>query len=97
MFFVDSTPIYKESARSDLINAQANQILNGILAKYPVEAEFDKILLGYVELGSAEAEAETGTVAEQTPGDSNVWIIAGVSIAILAVAAFVFWKKDEEI
>ena len=97
MFFVDSTPIYKESAKSDLINAQANQILNDILAKYPVEAEFDKILLGYVELDSGETETETEAVVEQIPGDSNVWIIAGVSLAILAVAAFVFWKKEEEI
>ena len=97
MFFVDSTPIYKESAKSDLINAQANQILNDILAKYPVEAEFDKILLGYVELDSGETETETEAVAEQIPGDSNVWIIAGVSLAILAVAAFVFWRKEEEI
>lgn len=97
MFFVDSTPIYKEYAKSDLINAQANQILSDILAKYPVEAEFDKILLGYVELDSGETETETEAVAEQIPGDSNVWIIAGVSLAILAVAAFVFWRKEEEI
>ena len=55
------------------------------------------ILLGYVELSSGGTETETEAVVEQIPGDSNVWIIAGVSLAILAVAAFVFWKKEEEI
>ena len=50
-----------------------------------------------MELDSGETETETEAVAEQIPGDSNVWIIAGVSLAILAVAAFVFWRKEEEI
>ena len=49
MFFVGSTPVWKESARSDLSNARANELLNSSLEKHTVEADFDKILLGYVE------------------------------------------------
>ncbi|MDO5545027.1 MAG: peptidylprolyl isomerase [Eubacteriales bacterium] len=104
MFFVDSQPIWMESARSDLISARANETLNGILEQYPVEADFDKILLGFVDLnGEAEEEAETEVQAQAQPaaepveGDSYVWIVAGVSAALLAAAAFVFYRKEEAI
>ena len=64
-----------------------------------MEAEFDKILLGFVDLN---AEAEESEVPEQlaataVAGDTNVWIIAGVSAALLAAAAFVFQKKEEQL
>ena len=103
MFFVDSQPVWKESAKSDLISARANETLNGILEQYPMEAEFDKILLGFVDLNGEAEEVETETqpqkqpAAESVEGDSNVWIIAGVSAALLAAAAFVFHRKEEAI
>lgn len=97
MFFVGSNPVWKDSAKSDLSNARANELLNSILEKHPMEAEFDKILLGYVELSTQQDTAEETTEAavERDPGDNNVWIIAGVSLAILAAAAFVIHKKEQ--
>ena len=98
MFFVDSQPIWKESAKSDLISARANETLNGILEMYPMETEFDKIVLGFVDLNtqSEEAEVQAQPAAEPVEGDSRVWIIAGLSAAALAAAAFVFRKKEDE-
>lgn len=102
MFFVDSQPIWKESAKSDLISARANETLKGILENYPMEAEFDKIALGFVDLNAEAEEAETAEMEEQpaaepVEGDGNVWIVAGVSAALLAAAAFVFHRKEEAI
>lgn len=97
MFFVDSRPIWKESAKSDLVNARANETLNAILDKYPMEAEFDKIMLGFVDLNTEASEEETAGPVVQTEGDSRVWIIAGISVIALAAAAYVFQKKEEEL
>ena len=99
MFFVDSQPIWKESAKSDLISARANETLSGILESYPMEAEFDKILLGFVDLNAEaeETEAEEQSVEPAAEGDSRVWIIAGVAAVLLAAAAFGFRRKEEEI
>ena len=102
MFFVDSQPIWKESAKSDLISARANETLSGILEAYPMEAEFDKIPLGFVDLNAEAEEAEAAEMEEQpaaepVEGDGNVWIVAGVSAALLAAAAFVFHRKEEAI
>ena len=99
MFFVDSQPVWKESAKSDLISARANETLSGILEEYPMEAEFDKILLGFVDLNPEAEEAEVQEQPAETPaeGDSRVWIIAGVSAALLAAAILVSRKKEEEI
>ena len=99
MFFVDSQPIWKESAKSDLISARANEKLAAILEAYPMEAEFDKILLGFVDLNQG---AEEPTVQEQpaeapAEADERVWIIAGVCALALAVAAYVYQKKEEEL
>lgn len=95
MYFVGSRPVWQDYARSDLANARANLLLNEMLEKYPMEAEFDKILLGFVDLNSGAAE-EAETAPVEIKGDTSVWIIAGVSAALLAVAAFVFNKKEEE-
>ena len=43
MFFVGSNPIWKDSARSDLSNARANELLSTILDKHTVETDFGKI------------------------------------------------------
>ena len=99
MFFVDSQPVWKESAKSDLISARANETLSAILEAYPMEAEFDKILLGFVDLNAEaeETEAEEQSVEPAAEGDSRVWIIAGVAAVLLTAAAFGFRRKEEEI
>ena len=97
MFFVDSQPIWKESAKSDLISARANETLSGILEAYPMEAEFDKIRLGFVDLNTQAEETQEQPAEVPVESDSRVWIIAGVSAAALAAAAFVFRRKEEEI
>lgn len=96
MFFVNSQPVWKESARSDLVSARANETLSGILEVYPMEAEFDKILLGFVDLNAGAEAAQEQPAAAPVEGDSRVWVIAGVSAAVLAAAVFVFRKKEEE-
>lgn len=95
MFFVDSRPMWKEYAESDLINERANQLLNDTIAKYPMEVEFDKVLLAYVDTDGVEDAVETTeeTVSVGTV-DKTVLVIAGVSIAALAAAAYVFGKKE---
>ena len=97
MFFVNSAPIWKDSARSDLISARSNEKLAEILEKYPMEAEFDKILLGFVNLAEEVEEAQAPSEQPDAKMDSNIWIIAGGSAAVLAAAAFLLRKKEEEI
>ena len=99
MFFVNSQPIWKDSARDDLISARANETLNGILEQYPVNAEFDKIQLGFVDLNAEAEAAETQEQPAAAPaeGDAKVWIIGGVSAVLLAAAVIVSRKKEEEL
>lgn len=100
MYFVDSRPVWKEYAKSDLSNERANQLLNDAVAGYPLEVEYDKILLGYVDMTGGEAETEetagTSVMAESVldADDMPILVIAGVAIAALAAVAFVFHKKD---
>lgn len=97
MYFVGSRPVWKDYAESDLINERANQILDGIVSKYPVEVEFENILLAYVDVtGGEAAETETAVEAEKTTVPAAVWVIAGVSIVGLMAAAYVFNKKEHE-
>ena len=99
MFFVDSQPIWKESAKSDLISARANEKLAAILEAYPMEAEFDKILLGFVDLNQGAEEPAVQEQPAEAPAeaDERVWIIAGVCALALAAAAYVYQKKEEEL
>ena len=99
MFFVDSQPVWKESAKSDLISARANETLSGILEEYPMEAEFDKILLGFVDLNpeAEEAEVQEQPAAAPAEGDSGVWLIAGAAAVLLAAAAIMSRRKEDEI
>ena len=98
MYFVASRPMWKEYAQSDLTNQIANELLTDTVAKYPMEVEFENVLLAYVDMdGEADTEAveETQSVNIGTV-DKNVLVIAGVSIALLVAAAFVFHKKEHE-
>lgn len=96
MFFVSSRPVWTDYVESDMMNAYANELLAATLEKYPMEAEFEKILLGYVDMtGGASEDAEVPE--EGSPvgsADKNVLVIAGASLAALAAAAYVFGKKE---
>lgn len=100
MFFVGSRPVWKEYAESDLVNARASELLSNAVAKYPMEADFESILLAYVDMtgGAAEEEAaaETTVQAENAlnEDDMPVLAIAGVSLVGLLAAAVVFKKKE---
>ena len=52
MYFVESRPIWKEYAESDLINEMANNLLDEVTAKYPMTVDYSAILLGYVDLSA---------------------------------------------
>ena len=99
MFFVGSRPMWVEYVESDMVNARANELLNAAIEKYPMEADFGKILLAYVDIDGETAQeqpSETVIQAEPLLNDSNkpVLLIAGVSLAALAAAAYVFGKKE---
>ena len=99
MFFVGSRPLWVEYAQSDMVNAKANELLNAAIEKHPMEADFGKILLGYVDIDgetAEEAPSETPVQAQPLLNENNkpVLLIAGVSLAALAAAAYVFGKKE---
>ena len=118
MFFVGSRPLWEEYAESDLTNQRSNELLNSLIENYTVEAEFDKILLAYVDIdGEAEADTqiqsedaqvqqeqtgaeqvETVIQAEPALNENNrpVLLICAATLAALAVAVYVFDKKEHE-
>ena len=101
MFFVGSRPVWMDAVRGEMMTARSNELLNGILGKYEMEAEFDKILLGYVNMGGESSDNAAENVA-QSPVQAEpanvkpVLAIAGVSAAALAAAAYVLGKKEHE-
>lgn len=99
MFFVSSRPVWTDYAESDMKNQNASQLLSDILVNYVPEADFEKILLAYVDIDGETAQetpAEIPVQAEPLLNESNkpVLLIAGVSIAALVAAAYVFGKKE---
>ena len=51
MFFVGSEPQWISYAESDWMNEQANKLLEGIVAKHPMEVIYENIALGVVQMG----------------------------------------------
>lgn len=52
MYFVESRPIWKSYAQSDLITEMANNVLAEANEKYPMTVDYSSILLGYVDLSA---------------------------------------------
>ena len=50
MYFVGSKPAWKSYAENDLMNERLTAISDEINAKYPLTADYSKILLGYVDM-----------------------------------------------
>ena len=97
MFFVSSRPVWMDAVKSEIMNMRSNELINGILEKYELEADFGKVLLGYVNLGGESSADVVETPVQAEPADSKpVLIIAGVSAAVLAAAAYVLGKKEHE-
>lgn len=110
MFFVSSRPVWTEYVQGELTNIRSQELLNGILSKYTMEADFVSILLANVDMGgetqeqpqtesNAEESVVETTVQTEPVFDGNdvpVAVIAGVSLAGLAAAAYVFGKKEHE-
>ena len=70
-----------------------------MLNSYTMEADFEKILLAYVDIDGETAEetpAETVIQAEPLLNEENkpVLLIAAVSAAILCAGAYVLNKKE---
>ena len=51
MFFVGSEPQWISYAESDWMNEQSTKLLEGIVAKYPMEVSYENIALGVVKMG----------------------------------------------
>ena len=51
MFFVGSEPQWISYAESDWMNEQSTKLLEGIVAKYPMEVTYENIALGVVKMG----------------------------------------------
>lgn len=100
MYFVSSRPVWKEYVESEMAANVSSRLLGEITAKYTMEAEFENILLGYVDLDGEAGDASAETQMEEKPlfdeNDVPVAVIAGVSIVALMAAAFVFNKKEHE-
>ena len=101
MFYVGSRPVWVEYAESDLMNQRASELLNTLLVKYTMEADFENILLAYVDIDgetAEEAPAETVVQAEPLLNEETkpVLLIAAVSAAALCAAAFILNKKEHE-
>lgn len=102
MYFVGSRPVWKDAVQNEMMTMRSNELLNEILNKYTMEAEFDKILLGYVNLGGETAGNDASQTVVETPVQAEpanvipVLAIAGVSVAALAAAAYIFGKKEHE-
>ena len=101
MFFVSSRPVWMDAVKTEMMNMRSNELINGILEKYEMEAEFGKILLGYVNMGGENTDGANSAVTEvpvqaESVNAMPVLAIAGVSVAALAAAAYVFGKKEHE-
>lgn len=52
MYYVSSSPAWVTYAENDYITQQSNAFLAELAEKYPLEVAYDKISLGYIDLGS---------------------------------------------
>ncbi len=99
MYFVDSHALWTQYAEEDLMNTRASEMLSALLEQYSLEADFEKILLGYVDIdGETVTEEPTETVVEAKPllnqEHMPVLAIAGTSLALLLAAALIFKKQE---
>lgn len=51
MYFVGSTPVWQDYAKSDLENQKANDFVLNISSQYPITVDYSKLMLSDVKLG----------------------------------------------
>ena len=51
MYFVDSHPLWRYYTESDWRTEQTNQMVQTLLEEHPMEVSYDKICLGFIDLG----------------------------------------------
>ncbi len=52
MYFSGSSPVWLETARTDLLNERSGKMLSEAAEKYPVEVFYEKMLIGQVDFGN---------------------------------------------
>ena len=52
MYFCESRPQWKDYAKEDLLSQMSNEFVQEVADLYPLTVDFEKILLGYVDLGA---------------------------------------------
>ena len=52
MYFCESRPQWKDYAKEDLLSQMSNEFVQEVAGLYPLTVDFEKILLGYVDLGA---------------------------------------------
>lgn len=52
MYFCESRLQWKDYAKEDLLSQMSNEFVQDVADKYPLTVDFEKILLGYVDLGA---------------------------------------------
>lgn len=55
MFYVNDRPMWRDYAENDLVTQRTNDLLAGIIEKYPLEVSYGDILLGYVDMSADTA------------------------------------------
>lgn len=99
MYFVSSRPAWTDTVKNEMMNNRSNELLNGILENYTMEADFANINLGYVDMGGDSGEeTEESAVKESLFDEKNIpiLVIAGVSLVALMTTAYLFDRKDME-
>lgn len=99
MYYVSDRPVWKEQVEQEMVANISNDLLNGVLENYTMEADFDKVLLAFVNLGGEVVEEEAAAEPQSMFDKAHmpIMITAGVSAAALAAVAYVFQKKEEEL
>ncbi len=99
MYFVSERPAWTDTVKSEMMSNRSGELLNSILDKYTMEADFAKISLAYVNMGGdSSEEAEAPAVKESLFDEKNIpiLVIAGVSLVALMTTAYLFERKDME-
>lgn len=94
MYFVQSYPSmqWKTAAESALVDIRSEEIMKEIAEQYPLEVDYSKVLLGYLDLTATPENAEAET--QQSVSPTPVLVVGGISVVALLAVAFILKKKE---